>query len=683
MFRKKENLVEKSRTLLKNKEIRGLRTWILQEYPNLGEAALEEALPAKASVTCIKLTNNTLLYSINNLVYFFDLHGEKKVLLPSLLMLWKCPDMMRTMRTHGPVSRFILRGADFMAPGLASLAGLDGLMKGDKVCLVSSRNPLPFAVGLSLIDIKGTSVGKQGLQGKAMQVLHYYGDCLLPEMRPNEGFTLTEILAVARAGGAEVAESDDDGDDEQADAKEDCQPEGDHDGLVTSQITATGEDGIGLSEVSGVADVSNQSSDTAEAAAVSDQAQVAESWEDEDLATAAAEVSLGNDHDGVPLEDQQEQDAASGDDEEEGVDLDIDIGNNMEEEADEAHEDIEAEAPAATSSSVLSAREQVDLQLERAVSLAVRYVVKSAALPLLLSSFWKTLLRCHSAAELCDRPPSSSGTPSPAPFLNVKHSSFRKPLAFATYCAQQGLLVLEGAAGDGAAEAAGDLAVVSVNKDHAWVRRHKVASLELFRQFLRGDAEEAAGKTAAAGIAVPLLAKPAKGAKYVVQDLYKVPKKLRELLLVEAEGQVTGEYGDTLKLSEVRELLLEFIRREGLEEGANKGEIVLKADKHAALLSILGPSVNSASKGGAKGVDMTSKSSQHVSESDGGGGVSDARNKVPDDDEDFYAAEDDDEPPASFSTGLALPPTLPSAPMFTLKIREGGLIDVNSLDKDA
>eukprot|EP01031_Cornospumella_fuschlensis_P039749 gene39749-48395_t len=680
MFRKKENLVEKSRTLLKNKEIRGLRTWIFQEYPNLGEAALEEALPAKASVTCIKLTNNTLLYSINNLVYFFDLHGEKKVLLPSLLMLWKCPDMMRTMRTHGPVSRFILRGADFMAPGLASLAGLDGLKKGEKVCLVSSRNPLPFAVGLSLLDIKGTSVGKQGLQGKAMQVLHYYGDCLLPEMRPNEGFTLTEILAVAGAGGAEVAESDDDDDDEQADAKEDNQPQGDHDGLIISQVEATGEDGVGLSEVSGVADVSNQS---AEAAAVSGQAQVAESWEDEDLAAAAAEVSLGNDRDGVPLGDQPEEDPPSGDDEEEGVDLDIDIGNNMEEEADEAHEDAEAETPAATSSSALSAREQVDLQLERAVSLAVRYVVKPAALPLLLSSFWKTLLRCHSAAELCDRPPSSSGTASPAPFLNVKHSSFRKPLAFATYCAQQGLLVLEGAAGDGAAEAAGDLAVVSVNKDHAWVRRHKVTSLELFKQFLRGDAEETAGKAAAAGIAVPLLAKPAKGAKYVVQDLYKVPKKLRELLLVEAEGLVTGEYGDTLKLSEVRELLLEFIRREGLEEGANKGEVVLKADKHAALLSILGPSVDSASKGGAKSVDMTSKCSQHVPDSEGGGGISDARNKVPGDDEDFFAAEDDDEPPVSCSSGLALPPTLPSAPMFTLKIREGGLIDVNSLDKDA
>ncbi|RYH29918.1 hypothetical protein EON65_06890 [archaeon] len=400
MFRKKEHLQEKSRTLLKNKEIRGLRAWIQQEYPNLSECVLEETLPAKAAVTCIKLTNHTLLYSVNNSIYFYDLHGEKKVLFPSLLMLWKCPTMMRSMVTHGPVSRFVLRGADFMAPGLASMAGLEGLKKGEKVCLVSSRNPLPFAVGLSLIEVNGGSMGRQGLQGKAMQVLHYYGDCLLPEMRPNEGFTLAEILPVA--GGVKSAakseakegkgEGEEEGEGEEREGTKPSENDTQEYGGVLGEADRQdpeAEEGIVSCAAGGELDET----------ALVGKGKVAEEWEE--LIAGVEEVALGkneregnwDDDEGGEDDDENGGTGVDNDDESGGGDNTVDIEDIDNDDNEESGHEGECESSAPTSSSMVHSREAVDMQLERAVALAVRYVVKPAALPLLLSSFWKTLLR--------------------------------------------------------------------------------------------------------------------------------------------------------------------------------------------------------------------------------------------------------------------------------------------------
>ncbi|RYH29917.1 hypothetical protein EON65_06885 [archaeon] len=246
------------------------------------------------------------------------------------------------------------------------------------------------------------------------------------------------------------------------------------------------------------------------------------------------------------------------------------------------------------------------------------------------------------------------------------------------HCAQQGLLTLESAGGEGGGESSGDLAICAVNREHVWVRRHKVASLDLFKQFLQGNVEAVGGfgkGGTSGGVLAPLFVKPVKGAKYVVQDLYKVPKKLREVV-----GEFTGEYGETLKISEVRELLSEYIKKEALEEGAKKGEVMLKGDRHSTLLALLDGGLGVGSGASTESTGKALGSSTRIVQDECE--VVEGKSKVGGDDDEGYYAEETDFSSPSWGGGLALPPTLPSVPLYTLKIREGGLIDVHSIDQE-
>ena len=192
MFKKDKDLSERSRNLLKNKEVRTLKTTLLQKHPRLAEEQLSSLINNKTDVTSIKLASRTILYSIDNIVYFFDWEG-RNILFPTLHCLWLFPDMLPTLTTYGPVSKFILNGADFMIPGIAKKEGLEEVREGEPCCIKIIGNPLPFAVGVSLFDGKSLLVEGSSRKGKAATIHHSYGDLLTLKCKPNEGFTLQVI----------------------------------------------------------------------------------------------------------------------------------------------------------------------------------------------------------------------------------------------------------------------------------------------------------------------------------------------------------------------------------------------------------------------------------------------------------------------------------------------------------
>jgi len=169
--------------LLKKQDGRALRTEILAQFPRLTEEELGGLMSGKCAVTEVKLTSKVVLYLIDEVPYFFDISAidgavkggiegggsggggkankggggggggaHRYNLYPTIFALWRFPSMLRCFVIHPQVSSFVLKGADLMLPGLATTHGLEGMMKGEKMSVRVLGNPLPFAVGDSLVN---------------------------------------------------------------------------------------------------------------------------------------------------------------------------------------------------------------------------------------------------------------------------------------------------------------------------------------------------------------------------------------------------------------------------------------------------------------------------------------------------------------------------------------------------
>lgn len=124
MFRKDKDLIERTKTFLKNKEVRNLRQ-ILLNHPNFSLTSVQchEILPEKGNVIHTKLMNKTLVYSVLDIPYFFDLYGRNDFY-PTIFTLFQYPSILRhTIVIYEPVAEYLLNGADLMLPGVASIPG--------------------------------------------------------------------------------------------------------------------------------------------------------------------------------------------------------------------------------------------------------------------------------------------------------------------------------------------------------------------------------------------------------------------------------------------------------------------------------------------------------------------------------------------------------------------------------
>jgi len=129
MFKKIEslgNLVQMTKS-----DIKALKKSVLYSFP-LIEPYLDDILPKGKSDTpvyCMKLKNNDKahLYFVDNVPIFFKI-GKNSI--PTLKILHRYPHVMKKACVDTGAIKFLLGGADMMAPGLISEGGwLPGIGK--------------------------------------------------------------------------------------------------------------------------------------------------------------------------------------------------------------------------------------------------------------------------------------------------------------------------------------------------------------------------------------------------------------------------------------------------------------------------------------------------------------------------------------------------------------------------
>mmetsp|Transcript_10346 Transcript_10346/g.23928 ORF Transcript_10346/g.23928 Transcript_10346/m.23928 type:complete len:149 (-) Transcript_10346:423-869(-) len=123
MFRKftrEEHISGKSQ--VKSSVQRGIRGSILDQYPGL-EEEIDELLPKKEPLFVCKCANHiSLVASGHNFVpLFFQVRDGPFV--PTLRVLHQFPDLLPKYRVDRGAIRFVLSGANIMAPGLTSAGG--------------------------------------------------------------------------------------------------------------------------------------------------------------------------------------------------------------------------------------------------------------------------------------------------------------------------------------------------------------------------------------------------------------------------------------------------------------------------------------------------------------------------------------------------------------------------------
>jgi translation initiation factor 2D len=352
MFKKERDIAERSKTLLKNKEVRTLKSEILKKFPNVQEEELNAVIPNKADITVTKLANKTLLYSISGVTLVFDIESRNN-LCPALPFLWRFPQALPTFVIHSPVSEFVLRGADLMVPGIckSKIAELVacGVKEGDKVAIRVMGNPLPFAVGECLVG--GAALGSGKLKGRAVTVYHVYGDLISTvNAVPNGGFGPSRIYPLE--GFAEPGAAD-----EQSDASDDEDSDSD-----ASEEAAGGEAEEDAGDV-GCEEGADVEAETA--AEVMDGA--------EELVSDLQRTSINH--------DDMKQDYTN------------ENGNNAVDPGALGSHAEDAEEGPGTADSTAVPTEIVDAQLLQAVLLATKYVLKDKQLPMLVSTYWALLQR--------------------------------------------------------------------------------------------------------------------------------------------------------------------------------------------------------------------------------------------------------------------------------------------------
>jgi translation initiation factor 2D len=190
----KKSFAVQAQNLLSKKDLKSLKSQICEEYPALEQKAIDDLLP-DGQVKMLKLDTRGILYVQGDLPpVFFDPEGRGEIY-PTLHTLWLYPDMMAELTVHDGVSKFVLKGADLMLPGVIEpangVAGFGSVTKGQKRCVKTQENPYPIAVGKMLVN--QTQLEK--MKGKGLEPMHIFKDALWEfsgKGIPNAGFSEKE-----------------------------------------------------------------------------------------------------------------------------------------------------------------------------------------------------------------------------------------------------------------------------------------------------------------------------------------------------------------------------------------------------------------------------------------------------------------------------------------------------------
>eukprot|EP00918_Siedleckia_nematoides_P054075 GHVU01118111.1.p1 GENE.GHVU01118111.1~~GHVU01118111.1.p1 ORF type:complete len:199 (-),score=36.77 GHVU01118111.1:176-772(-) len=98
--------------------------------------------------------------------------------LPTVYTLWRLPELLPCFVVPEPVSRFVLRGADLMLPGIYRRT--DGssvpVKAGSMAAVRVAGNRFPFAVGYAECTGHELQRLSPGMKGRGLRLIHYYSD---------------------------------------------------------------------------------------------------------------------------------------------------------------------------------------------------------------------------------------------------------------------------------------------------------------------------------------------------------------------------------------------------------------------------------------------------------------------------------------------------------------------------
>ena len=175
MFRKyskEENI--KTHSKVKSSEQRQIRTQILDQYPAL-EPFIEDLLPKKSDLIVCKCKDYIqLLVDPSGEFIFFQCRSGPFI--PTLRFLHRYPDILPKFRVDRGAIRFVLSGANIMAPGLTSAGGsMDDVGAGSVVAVMAEGKEHALAIGISTMSSEQIRADNKGI---AVENTHWLKDGL-------------------------------------------------------------------------------------------------------------------------------------------------------------------------------------------------------------------------------------------------------------------------------------------------------------------------------------------------------------------------------------------------------------------------------------------------------------------------------------------------------------------------
>ncbi|ORY83110.1 PUA-like domain-containing protein [Protomyces lactucae-debilis] len=164
----------KSTTPLKSSAQRNLKSKLVEAYPKL-EPFIDDIIPKKSQMSLIKCEERVSLYSIDGKVVFYQHFDD--ALLPSLRLVHLYPECFPMVRVDRGAIKFVLSGANIMAPGMTSAGGMlpDGLEAEQAVIVMAEGKDHAVAVGVTKMS---AAEMKEKNKGIGIETAHFLGDWL-------------------------------------------------------------------------------------------------------------------------------------------------------------------------------------------------------------------------------------------------------------------------------------------------------------------------------------------------------------------------------------------------------------------------------------------------------------------------------------------------------------------------
>ena len=164
----------KSQTKVKSSEQRNVRTNVLEQFPSL-EPHIEDLLPKKKDLIICKCQDHiTLVLDPAGEPIFFQ--SRTGPYIPTLRLLHRFPDVLPKFTVDRGAIRFVLSGANIMAPGLTSAGGSMDTVEGTTVVGVFAEGK-EHALAIGVATMATEQILKEN-KGIAVENTHWLKDDL-------------------------------------------------------------------------------------------------------------------------------------------------------------------------------------------------------------------------------------------------------------------------------------------------------------------------------------------------------------------------------------------------------------------------------------------------------------------------------------------------------------------------